>query len=49
LKIIIMSFIKYVLGCVFVRDPSKVDKIEKILQTMLPSDRILQHQYHARN
>jgi hypothetical protein len=26
-----------------------VVKIEKTLQTMLPLDRILQHQYHARN
>jgi hypothetical protein len=31
------------------KEPSKVDKIEKTLQTMLHSDRILQHQYHARN
>jgi hypothetical protein len=27
----------------------KADKIEKTLQTMLPSDRILQHQYRAKN
>jgi hypothetical protein len=39
-----------VLGCVFCeKEPSEVDKIEKTLQTMLPSDRILQHQYRARN
>jgi hypothetical protein len=31
------------------KEPSEVDKIEKTLQTMLPSDRILQHQYHAKN
>jgi hypothetical protein len=31
------------------KEPSKVDKIEKTLQTMLPSDRILQHQYRAKN
>jgi hypothetical protein len=28
---------------------SEADKIEKILQTILPSDRILQHQYRAKN
>jgi hypothetical protein len=44
-----MMFIKYVQGCVFVREPSKVDEIEKTLQTMIPSNRILQHQYHAKN
>jgi hypothetical protein len=27
----------------------KEDKIEKIFQAMLPSDRILQHQYHVKN
>jgi hypothetical protein len=31
------------------KEPSKVDKIEKTLQTMLPSDTILQHQYRAKN
>jgi hypothetical protein len=31
------------------KEPSEEDKIEKTLQTMLPSDRILQHQYQARN
>jgi hypothetical protein len=31
------------------KEPSKLDKIEKTIQTMLPSDIILQHQYHARN
>jgi hypothetical protein len=31
------------------KEPSEVDKIENTLQTMLPSDRILQHQYHAKN
>jgi hypothetical protein len=33
----------------FEKEPSKVDQIEKTLQIMLPSDRILQHQYRARN
>jgi hypothetical protein len=31
------------------KEPSELDKIEKTLQTMLHSDRILQHQYHAKN
>lgn len=31
------------------KEPTDGDKIEKTLQTMLPSDRILQHQYRARN
>jgi hypothetical protein len=31
------------------KEPSDADKIEKTLQTMLPSDRVLQHQYRARN
>jgi hypothetical protein len=31
------------------RESSKEDKIKKTLQTMLPSDRILQHQYHVKN
>jgi hypothetical protein len=31
------------------KEPSEVDKIEKTLQIMLPSDRILQHQYRAKN
>jgi hypothetical protein len=31
------------------KEPSKLDKIENILQTMLPSNKILQHQYHGRN
>jgi hypothetical protein len=30
------------------KEPSKADKIEKTLQTILPSDRILQHQYCAK-
>jgi hypothetical protein len=33
----------------FCEEPFKIDKIEKSLQTMLPSNRILQHQYHAKN
>jgi hypothetical protein len=45
-----MTFIKFVLGCIFCeKKPYKVDKIEKTLQTMLPSDRILHHQNCARN
>jgi hypothetical protein len=31
------------------KEPSEDDKIEKTLQTILPSDRVLQHQYRARN
>jgi hypothetical protein len=31
------------------KEPSEEDKIEKTLQTMLPSDRIIQHQYWAWN
>jgi hypothetical protein len=31
------------------KEPSEEDKIKKILQTMLPSDRVLQHQYLTRN
>jgi hypothetical protein len=31
------------------KEPSDEDKIEKTLTTMLPLDRILKHQYHARN
>jgi hypothetical protein len=35
--------------CYCEKESSKVDKIEKTLQTMLPSDRTLQHQYRAKN
>jgi hypothetical protein len=31
------------------KEPSETDKIEKTLQTILLSDRILQHQYYAKN
>jgi hypothetical protein len=31
------------------KEPSEADKIKMTFQTMLPSDRILQHQYHAKN
>jgi hypothetical protein len=31
------------------KEPSDIDKIEKTLTTMLPSDRVLKHQYCARN
>jgi hypothetical protein len=31
------------------KEPSEADKIKKTFQTMLPSDRILQHQYRAKN
>jgi hypothetical protein len=31
------------------KEPSDEDKIEKTLTTMLPSDRVLKHQYHAQN
>jgi hypothetical protein len=30
------------------KEPSDKDKIEKTLTTMLPSDRVLKHQYRAR-
>jgi hypothetical protein len=30
------------------KEPSEDDKIEKTLQTMLPSDWVLQHQYRPR-
>jgi hypothetical protein len=45
LKIIIMLFIRYVLNydCMKKECPDE-DKIEKILTTMVPSDRILKHQ-----
>jgi hypothetical protein len=31
------------------KEPLEEDKIEKTLETMLPSDRVLQHQYRAQN
>jgi hypothetical protein len=31
------------------KEPSKADKIEKTLQTILPSDKILQQQYRTKN
>jgi hypothetical protein len=31
------------------KEPLEEDKIEKTLQTMLPSDQVLQHQYRAQN
>jgi hypothetical protein len=31
------------------QEPSEADKIEKTFQTMLPSDRILEHKYRAKN
>jgi hypothetical protein len=31
------------------KEPSKADKIEKTFKTILPLDRILQHQYRAKN
>jgi hypothetical protein len=50
LKIIIMLFIKSVPSYVFCeKEPSEEDKIEKAFQTMLPFDRVIQHQYCARN
>jgi hypothetical protein len=45
-----MLFIKSVPSYVFCeKEPSEEDKIEKAFQTMLPSDRVIQHQYCARN
>jgi hypothetical protein len=35
--------------CFCEKEPSEMDKIEKTLQTILPSDRILQHQFRAKN
>jgi hypothetical protein len=50
LETIIILFIRYVLNNVFCeKEPSDKDKIEKTLTTMLPSDRILKHQYCDRN
>jgi hypothetical protein len=50
LETIIILFIRYVLNNVFCeKEPSDKDKIEKTLTTMLPSDRILKHQYYDRN
>jgi hypothetical protein len=31
------------------KEPSEADKFENTLQTMLPSNKILQHRYHAKN
>jgi hypothetical protein len=31
------------------KEPSDEDKIEKTLITMLPSDRVMKHQYRTRN
>ena len=31
------------------KEPTDADKIEKTLSTMLPSDRVLQQQYRAKN
>jgi hypothetical protein len=45
-----MLFIRYVLNYGFVKkEPSGEDKIEKASTTTLSSDRILKHQYCARN
>jgi hypothetical protein len=50
LEIIIMLFIKFVLNFDFVRKKSSnEDKIEKTLMTILPTDRVLKHQYRAHN
>jgi hypothetical protein len=43
-RIIIMLFIRSVPNCNFYeKEPSQEDKIEKTLQIMLASDRVLQH------
>jgi hypothetical protein len=44
-----MIFIKSMSNCDFMREPSEEDMIEKTLQAMLHSDRVLQHQYRAQN
>jgi hypothetical protein len=49
LRTIIVLFIRFAPNYGFVREPSEEDKIEKTLQTILPSDRVLQHQYRDRN
>jgi hypothetical protein len=50
LETIIILFIRFVLDYGFMRkNLSDEDKIEKTLTTMLPSDRVLKHQYRARN
>jgi hypothetical protein len=35
--------------CFYKKEPSEEDKIEKTLETMLPSHRVLQHQYRTQN
>jgi hypothetical protein len=49
LRIITMLFIWSTPNCGFVRESSEDDKIKKTLQTMLPSNRVLQHQSQAQN
>jgi hypothetical protein len=49
LENVTMLFIKCVRLHFCETEPSEVDKIEKTLQTMLLSDRILQHQYCVKN
>jgi hypothetical protein len=44
-----MLFIRSASNCDFVREPLEEDKNEKTLQTILLSDRVLQHQYQAQN
>jgi hypothetical protein len=49
-RTIIMLFVRSAPNCIFCeKEPSKEDKIEMTLQTMLPSDWVLQHQYWAWN
>jgi hypothetical protein len=48
LRTTIMLFIRYAPNCGFVRkNHQKRTRLKKTLQTMLPSDRVLQHQYQV--
>jgi hypothetical protein len=48
LRITIMLFIRSTPNCIFCeKEPTEEDKIEKTLQTMLPFNWALQHQYQA--
>jgi hypothetical protein len=50
LVITTMLFIRSVPACVFAaRNHQMWIRLKKTLQTMIPSDRVLQHQYRARN
>ena len=44
-----MRFIKSVPNCFCGKDPTDVEKVEKTLSTIIPSYRVLHHQYRARD